>query len=311
MNKRNIIKTRIKEKFLWWWISFRKKKELSVLDSLESLCIILGPYRNLTTITAAILSLHPNCQVLNHAAKRVIPNKKLNFLVNYSDKKFAGFYQFAVFASQRGIQGDYGGSITYSHVFHQPTMRQTYFDRYPGQLLKKEIKSIVWKDSLRISNLIREKNIDLDRLFSKNKRIRFLLPVRNPLDCTISNCKTGHVKEFKGISSISVGAVLEEILKEFHWFLRLEHEYPHKFFHFFEDEFHEDMLIKLAGFLGLESEDRWIKDSLRCIDIKHSYEYNPEWVETCHRLCRVYFADHQEFLDHLEKLLVSTAISEC
>ena len=48
------------------------------------LSIILGPYRNLTTLTAAILSLHPDCQVLNHAGNRFMRNPQFDFMTDLS-----------------------------------------------------------------------------------------------------------------------------------------------------------------------------------------------------------------------------------
>ena len=51
-------------------------------SQLRSVCLALGPYRNLTTLTAGILSLHPQCQVLNHAGVRLLPDPERNFLAD-------------------------------------------------------------------------------------------------------------------------------------------------------------------------------------------------------------------------------------
>ncbi|MCW5878805.1 MAG: hypothetical protein KIS80_08075, partial [Anaerolineales bacterium] len=59
------------------------ERQAAIIDGLESVCLFLGPYRNLTTLTASMLSLHPECQVLNHAGTRVFPNKNLNFIEEY------------------------------------------------------------------------------------------------------------------------------------------------------------------------------------------------------------------------------------
>ena len=64
-------------------------------EQLESVCILLGPYRNLTTLTCSVLSLHPQCVVLNHAGLRTLRNPKLNFLANYSPDKFSEFVRYA------------------------------------------------------------------------------------------------------------------------------------------------------------------------------------------------------------------------
>ena len=83
----------------------------------QSVCLTLGPYRNLTTLTAATLFLHPNCQVLNHAGKRIFGNRKVDFLSDYSKDKLDRFIQFAIKISSKGQRGKLGGSIIYSHAF--------------------------------------------------------------------------------------------------------------------------------------------------------------------------------------------------
>jgi len=97
-------------------IEFLRARRVDMKD-LRSVCLTLGPYRNLTTLTAGIIALHPNCQALNHAGQRIFNDKKLNFLLNYTDKKFDTFVRYAIYASGRGREGPYGGSVTYSHAF--------------------------------------------------------------------------------------------------------------------------------------------------------------------------------------------------
>ena len=66
------------------------------VDAVRTVCLMLGPYRNLTTLTAAIVGLHPNCQVLNHGGMQVFRNNTINFLGDYSDERFEAFIRFAV-----------------------------------------------------------------------------------------------------------------------------------------------------------------------------------------------------------------------
>ena len=126
--------------------------------SLRSVCIFMGPYRNLTTLTSALLNLHPHCQVLNHAAMRVLDDDAINFLSHYSDERFGRFCNFAIEESQGGKRGDYGGSITLSHAFDHEVMSSAYEERYGGNLRKDEVRSIVWKDSQRLTNFLRDNN---------------------------------------------------------------------------------------------------------------------------------------------------------
>ena len=60
-------------------IDLRESRYLDIQD-IESVCLTLGPYRNLTTLTASVLYLHPNCQVLNHAGNRIYGKRKIDFL---------------------------------------------------------------------------------------------------------------------------------------------------------------------------------------------------------------------------------------
>ena len=48
-----------------------REEELAAADRITNVVLPLGPYRNLTTMTAALFALHPQSVVLNHAAMRV------------------------------------------------------------------------------------------------------------------------------------------------------------------------------------------------------------------------------------------------
>jgi len=153
------------------------------IQDIDSVCLALGPYRNLTTLTASMLFLHPKCQVLNHAAERIYGNNKIDFLRDYSRSKLDRFIRFAVTISGKGRRGNSGGSITFSHAFDSRyEMGEIYRKTGMGKV-KKEIRCLFWKESLRTSNLIREKQVDLPGIFSRDERLRFLMPIRNPLDC--------------------------------------------------------------------------------------------------------------------------------
>ena len=66
-------------------IDLRTSRYLDIQD-IESVCLTLGPYRNLTTLTASVLFLHPNCQVLNHAGIRIYGNRQIDFLWDYNNE---------------------------------------------------------------------------------------------------------------------------------------------------------------------------------------------------------------------------------
>jgi hypothetical protein len=243
----------------------------------KSVCLALGPYRNLTTLTAATLFLHPNCQVLNHGGGRIFGNPEVDFLSDYSEETFNRFIQFAIKISTKGKRGAYGGSITFSHAFDQEyPMREAYRNSHT-RILKDDITCLFWKESLLTSNWIRKKNVDLGRIFSQDERLRFLFPIRNPLDCAISNMKTGHVKILENITSRSSEIeVTKAVLDEIHWCAELHDKYPDRFFYYFEHEIAKETLVRLAAFLRIPPDERWIRNALSVMKIKKPYRHKAD-----------------------------------
>jgi hypothetical protein len=247
------------------------------ISACETVCLALGPRGNLTTLTAAILFLHPDCQVLNHAGTRIYGNKQIDFLSDYSEERFERFIQFAIRISNKGFRGDRGGSITYSHAFDSKYQTKDVYQKTGEGLVKEHIRCLFWKESQRTSNLIREKQIDLGNIFKQNDKLRFLQPIRNPMDCAISNLNTGHVTMFKGLSrSSSVIEVTRTILDEIYWLGELVETYPGRFHYYFEHEISEKMLINLAKFLQLDPDETWLANALSIMKIKPSYDHNRE-----------------------------------
>jgi hypothetical protein len=133
------------------------------IESIKTVCLALGPYRNLTTLTASILFLHPHCQVLNHAGQRIFDENELDFIADYTNEKFETFLRYAIYISQGGIRRDYGGSITQSHAFDQKHGIRNLFIASKLSLVKEKITTLFWKESLRTANHIRENNVDLNK----------------------------------------------------------------------------------------------------------------------------------------------------
>jgi hypothetical protein len=236
---------------------------------------MLGPYRNLTTLTAATLFLHPNCQVLNHAGKRIFGRPYLDFLSGYSKRKFERFVKFALEISSSGARGDYGGSITLSHAFaDRPAMQDTY-TRSGLPLVKTSVLALVWKESYLTSSHIRDAAVELAPIFAANSQLRFLLPIRNPLDCAESNIKTGKYRMFPGVTrGASVSDVARAILDEILWYANLSSGHQGRFFHFFEHEIGRDMLERLARFLELPPDESWLSDALTVMRTTPGYEHD-------------------------------------
>ena len=69
------------------WANLRKLKN-HYIKNIETVCLIQGQYRNITTFCSPILFLYPDCQVLNHSGRRVHENKNIDFLFSYSTEIF-------------------------------------------------------------------------------------------------------------------------------------------------------------------------------------------------------------------------------
>jgi hypothetical protein len=231
-------------------------------EQLQNVCILLGPFRNLTTLTSAVLGLHPNCTVLNHAGLRILPNPRLNFLGEGSAERFREFVRYAGFASRAGSAGTYGGDIRLSHAYDFEPTRQA--EASLRELGRGPTTCLVWKDSQRVTNFLRGAEVDVRSLMQRNEKLRFLLPIRNPIDCAISNLRTGHFQFFLR-PQLSPESPLEEViaavLDEIEWFFALRESSgrPERFFFYFEHEIGREALERMLDFLALPRDERYLE----------------------------------------------------
>lgn len=284
-----------------------KEKQADLLASqdldvtpLRTLCLALGPYRNLTTLTASLLFLHPNCQVLNHGAMRILGDPQLDFLRDHRRETVDRFLRYAIWISTKGGRGKKGGSIVHSHAFDEKhKLGRLYREQFGDKLIKEEIHSLFWKESLRTAHYIRNHDIDLVALLEQEPRLRFLLPVRHPLDCAISNRRTGHAKLFGLGNDASVEDVLEAVLEEIRWFLFWREQYPARFFYYLENDFSEITARRLAEFLLIEPDAGWIRVVQEAFDIDKHYDYPPQLIDHYAATVNGKFAAYPEFREQL------------
>lgn len=287
----------------------RVRKESDLLASrridiapVGTVCLALGPYRNLTTLTAAVLFLHPNCQVLNHASLRILGDRRLDFIADYSDERFEAFVRYAVHISKK--PGKDGGSIIHSHAFDNGYPMKNLFRATGLPALKTDIRALFWKESLRTSNHIRRHTVDLGELFSRNKRLKFLMPVRNPLDCTASNLRTGNVRFIRyRRKGSSAEEVLESILEELRWFKDLEARYPGRFFSFCSYEVNRVTLRRMAEFLGLEPCEDWVANALEAFDVRSRYRHAESLVSFFRQSVARLFTAYPDFSEKLMRFV--------
>jgi hypothetical protein len=248
----------------------------SPTKELRTVGLILGPYRNLTTLTASALSLHPECQVLNHAGRRLVQGRR-DFIGHVDPRHFDRFCKAALKASTGGRPGHYGGSIQLSHAFDRQTMRELYEERYGDRSIKDSVKVLVWKDSGDVTKRIR---VDPDRIFElieSEPRLRYLLPVRHPLDCAQSNVRTGHAHGIGGVDPTDVAGVLDRIVEAIGWFGTLMQSYPDRFFMFFQNDDLSDIADGLVRTLELSDDPRWREALVAAFEIQGTkYDWTPE-----------------------------------
>ena len=275
------------------------------LSGLQSVCVFLGPYRNLTTLTSSLLALHPNCQVLNHAGKRVFENEKLNFLQDHTIQKFDAFCQFAISASKKGKRGGFGGSIILSHAFDSPELKEAYKKRFGTHLVKQNIHCLAWKESQRVTNLLMADPKGFEKMLSENTKLRFLLPIRQPLDCAASNLKTNKVSLLQKGNMTDKISFLKALFEEYLWFLTWMKKYPDRFFYFTETTFNSVTISKLGNFLTLVPDPEWEKIVLPLFKVKKNYDHTTEEMKAAMELTDRCFSEFPEFKEDMKRLLLT------
>jgi hypothetical protein len=264
--------------------------------------IVLGPYRNLTTLTASVLSLHPECQVLNHAGRRTLVDQQ-DFIAETTEDRFRAFCAAALEASETGKHGDYGGSILFSHAFSNDHLKNLYRERYGDSMSKEHPRCLVWKESQWMTERIRQSPDTMDRVIEKIPETRFLLPVRNPFTCAKSNLRTGHALRINGIEQTSVG-VLEWILENAAWFAGLARQHPGRFLMVYEDDATSAIADRLLDLLEIEDDQQWRKVVDVVFDVRPvPAKHEPEMYATFERSLERWYGEFPEVAAHLRAMV--------
>jgi hypothetical protein len=243
----------------------------------ETLALLLGPYRNLTTLTAAVLGLHPECVVFNHGFVRVVRHQSLTPFAPSGTPGFDRFLRFAIAAAREGRQGVYGGTIEASHA-HERSAMQVAQER-ARSLPTAAPRVVVWKDSMRITNHLRTIGQPPAKLARRNARLRFVLPIRNPLDCAVSNASTRHGRYLASGRHRTSEGLIEPIVREIRIFCDAAAQLPESFFSFVEGDEPRKTFAGLAEHLGLDAHDAWLDLVDMSWDVGSDYQHPPELVE--------------------------------
>ena len=282
------------------WINLKKSNEIDI-KNIKTVCLILGPYRNLTTYFSSILFLHPDCQVLNHGGRRIYGNKNIDFFSNYSTKIFENFLRFSLEICKKGERGNHGGSILFSHAFDSKMLKNIYENKKIELESKRSLKALIWKESLLNTNIIRSEGFELENLLKKEKKLKFILPIRNPLDCTFSNIKTGHSKLFRGINDYRKPShVLEKVIDEIYWFIERKEEFPDRFYYFFDYEISENILIEVLKFLNISIDQEWLSNAQKVVVNKSNYHFNSELISFYNYLIKRKFDKYPALIEKLK-----------
>lgn len=137
-------------------------------------------------------------------------------------------------------------------------------------------------------------------------KLKFLLPIRDPLDAAVSNMKTKHHRLFKTISEYSLTTVLDAILSEIAWFLDLESKYPRRFLSFLQNEFHPAFLDKLASFLEISEDSLWRKQAMDCYVMKPSYPRDEVLLKHLKAGLEEKLPEHPEMMEKIFRLASSS-----
>jgi hypothetical protein len=261
------------------------------ISKVDSVVMAIGPNRNMTTLTASLIALHPNCQVLNNAAYRHMERAEA-LLRDPNQPEYERFVRSSIYKSQGGRRGHYGGSITLSHAFDRPAVREAYERRFGEARLKDDIRCVYWKSAVQLTALLREQGLDLARTAEANPKVRFLMPMRNPVDCAKSNLRLGHYRHFPEVADRPIEEVVDFFVGLIGWFLDLRKRHPKNFFCYVQTDFGRQTLVDLAGFLGLPVDETWISDCLTSTLQGKPYDYEPELVTSYHQSLEKHLADH-------------------
>jgi len=243
----------------------------------KTIAVYLGANRSLTTISAAMLALHPDVTVLNHAFTRIFADPANDFLVEPTPEKLASFATAACEMALGGERGAVGGHILHSHAFGEATLRQTYLDRY-GWDAKPQSTCLLWKDATRVTNYLINNRIALDAVARSLPALRFVIMVRNPVDICISSIRKGYSERLVGAEhKNSLKHVFTHMIKLFAWFSKAAAANPAQFRFIYQDELIDRArLIELCRFLDISADENWLDDIARLIRLRPSYPITEE-----------------------------------
>ncbi len=273
--------------------------EEKIARQVQTIAIFLGPYRNLTTLVTSIMASHPQCLALNHALERIFADPRLDF---FSTGNVEQFLTAAIRVSKTGSRGSLGGDIWLSHAFDDEAIRRLYNKYADGGVFGAGGTCLIWKDSMRVSNHIMRLGLNAEDVAKRDARFRFLLPIRNPLDCAQANL----ANQFRFLTDRNRPTkldLLQRILSIVREISLSATALPGAFFVFTQSEMQsQDFWDKLCLFLRVSCPKDWRCDASRTVDVRPGYAHSAEEIEVYRNLVLEIFEEDAGMRERLLKL---------
>jgi len=155
-----------------------------------------------------------------------------------------------------------------------------------------------------VTNVIRNNNIDMSHFFKSNPYVRFVYPIRNPLDCAYSNVQhSGSIARMcYEMQAYDMLPMLEFVLQQLFWGVELAHQHPERVKLLFEPDMSErDTWASMAQHFGLSVDEQWISDLLVCGKVDPKIQaYNEKTIDRYGKKIEKYFRkDYPDIADRL------------
>jgi len=123
-------------------------------------------------------------------------------------------------------------------------------------------------------------DILFDRLCTTFPDLRFLMPIRNPLDCAVSNVSTGAIEYLAGKGNdVSLERAIELGLVAYDWVRNKRDNRPDRIFVFTQYDERPTVFGALADFLHLTRYEDWIHDTTEAFRITREYQHSAKAVD--------------------------------
>ena len=231
-------------------------------------CLVVGNNRSFSTLTASLLSLHPQCATLNHGWPRVMGNPEWNFFE--CPENLDKFVAFALDQQGSGRKGSWGGSILHSHAMQRAPIREAYLARHESSIDRDTLRCLVWKDAQKIADYFVQ---NPGRLAGLPDRVCFVAPMRNPLDIACSLLERKAAREARKAGEAPSGpaecdfdsfcGTLRRVLSRLLWVADTAASLPDRCRILWPEDYNGASFASLAQWLGLTRDEPWLSDVAR------------------------------------------------